>query len=506
MNGSYNNNTGRYGGPGSYGGPGNYGNYGTGNYGQQGYGTGNTGNTGNTGSTGQTYGNSGQYGFTMPGYGNNNTGNTYNTNNTSYSAGSQKPAKPPKPPKEKKERKPMGAGRVIAFALIFGLISGGTFAGVNYATGWFTQKSGSQPTSQLSTVQLPTSNGTNVDTSNTEITAIDVSKLVDAVMPSVVTISNVSVKEYTNMIGQKGQQTSKSLGTGFIIHQSDTELLIATNNHVVDGATELTVGFCDGQAATATIKEVDVTTDMAVIAVPLSNMQQSTIDSIRIAKLGDSNKLQVGQTAIVIGNAMGYGQSVTTGVISALNRHITNEGVTYEVIQTDAAINPGNSGGAMINAAGEVVGVSNAKCAANYVEGLCYAIPIANAMPVIEKAISGKSTTQPTTPSTQESREAETSTENIKLGITGVNIGASEQSKYNIPMGVYITKVEAGSVAEKAGLKVTDVIYSFGGSEVGSVATLNELIQAHRSGDTVSIQFYRSAGSSYTRQETTVQF
>lgn len=403
---------------------------------------------------------------------------------------------PPKQPKK------IGVGRIIAFAIIFGLVAGIIFAGVQFGYSKLTTflKGG---TGVVSTVNLPESKGTNVSDASGQITAVDVSAVVDAVLPSVVSITKVSVTEYYNFFGQKSSESSKSAGSGFIVHQSETEILIATNNHVIDGAQTLTVGFVDGKAAEAVVKKTDVSNDMAVISVPIANLDDSTLQSIRISKLGDSTALKVGETAIAIGNALGYGQSVTTGVISAVDRTFTNDGVSYQVLQTDAAINPGNSGGALLNAKGEVIGINNSKIASSTVEGVGYAIPMANALNVIQAAISGEPVS---TGGNSNSQDIASTGDKRLLGITGINIGAEEYARYNIPMGVYLKSVQSGSVAEKAGLEEADVIVGFNGTEVSTVEQLSELIQKVNDGDTVTIDFYKRGTRSYSKMTTTAQF
>ncbi|MBE6014887.1 MAG: PDZ domain-containing protein [Lachnospiraceae bacterium] len=471
-------------------------NIGQGGYGGSGstYGGGYAGG-GNTTQTGYGTGNTTQTGYGA-GY---STGGTYKAQGMGYGTGSHNTPQPPK-----KDKKPMGVGRLIAFALIFGLVAGGTFTGISYGSNWLLGKNNTSNNSSVSKVELPSSAGTNVDTSSVNINAVDVSAVVDAAMPSIVSITNISVKEYSNWFGQTGSQKSKSLGTGFIIHQSESELLIATNNHVINNATELTVGFCDGKAAEATVKDIDDSTDMAVIAVSLSNMEQSTISTIRIAKLGDSTSLKVGETAIAIGNALGYGQSVTTGVISALDRTINNDGVSYKVIQTDAAINPGNSGGALLNKNGEVIGINNAKAIVNYVEGVCYAIPMASALPLFQRVINGQSSGgQAAAPSSQAQKS---NGDSILLGISGVNIGESESSKYNVPQGVYISKVEVNSVAEAAGLKEQDVIYEMDGKSIKTQDDIRQILASHKAGDKIEIKLYTKDGRAYVQTTVTAQF
>lgn len=403
-----------------------------------------------------------------------------------------------RPPKKKS-----GVGKVIVFALLFGLISGTVFSGVNYISGLFynvnkvVEKAQSTP-EPVTNVELPQSNGTNVDTSSSQIVAMDVSSVVEAVMPSVVSITNISVNEYVDFFGRRGQQTSKGSGSGFIVHQSDSEVLIATNYHVVKEASKLTVGFCDGMGAEAVVKETDPDNDVAIVAVSTTDMSPSTLEAIRISKLGDSTKLKAGETAIVVGNALGYGQSVTAGVISALERTMTNEdGATYSVIQTDAEINPGNSGGVLLNARGEVVGISNAKSIANYTNSICYAVPMANALPTIEKAINGAAVAVD---------HGGPEGAGVKLGISGVNVGSEEQARYHIPMGTYIAKVEAGTPAEKAGLQEEDVIVKIDDEKITTVEDVQKICKKHKVGDTITVEIYRFKDGLYTKESVKVTF
>jgi len=403
-----------------------------------------------------------------------------------------------RPPKKKS-----GVGKVIVFALLFGLISGTVFSGVNYISGLFynvnkvVEKAQSTP-EPVTNVELPQSNGTNVDTSSSQIVAMDVSSVVEAVMPSVVSITNISVNEYVDFFGRRGQQTSKGAGSGFIVHQSDSEVLIATNYHVVKEASKLTVGFCDGMGAEAVVKETDPDNDVAIVAVSTTDMSPSTLEAIRISKLGDSTKLKAGETAIVVGNALGYGQSVTAGVISALERTMTNEdGATYSVIQTDAEINPGNSGGVLLNARGEVVGISNAKSIANYTNSICYAVPMANALPTIEKAINGAAVAVD---------HGGPEGAGVKLGISGVNVGSEEQARYHIPMGTYIAKVEAGTPAEKAGLQEEDVIVKIDDEKITTVEDVQKICKKHKVGDTITVEIYRFKDGLYTKESVKVTF
>ncbi len=490
-------------------GQGRYGSgYGQGNYGS-GYNQGGSYGAGNSGySTGSSsYGNTGSsnYGTGSNSYstGSYNTGSyntgSYNTGSNSTGTGSTGGNG------YYTQKKKSGFGKVVVYALVFGLISGGVFTGITQATNFFAERNKAVAASNttVTSVDIPQTNGTTADTSNAKITAVDVSSIVDAVMPSVVSITNASVTEYRDWFGRRGQQQSTSLGSGFIVHQSDTELLIATNYHVVDGASKLTVGFCDGEGVEAVVKATDPDNDMAVVAVNLANMKESTLEAIRISKLGDSTKLKVGETAIVVGNALGTGQSVTTGVISALERTMDNDyGNPYRVLQTDAAINLGNSGGALLNANGEVVGISNAKAVANYAESMCYAIPLENALPVIQEAINGA----PVATESEAPNDTEGSSEGVKLGIAGINIGSAEKIKYNVPMGAYISSVEQDGAAAMAGLEPEDIIFRIDDKEITTMQEIQEICKSHKKGDTITVEFYRADNGDYSKESTKVTF
>ena len=406
----------------------------------------------------------------------------------------------------------MNLGKFICLALIFGIIAGGAFYGVNLGAESITKAVKKQQAaaskaaaSQNENIDLPESQGKKT-TSDLNTTAYDVSSIVKAVMPGVVSITNISVQEVRDWFGRTGTTKGKSLGSGFIVHQSDEELFIATNNHVVEGATTLTVSFVDESSADATIKATDETTDMAVIAVKLADLSQETKETIRVCELGNSSELQMGEPAIAIGNALGYGQSVTTGVISAIDRRLKNGDNTYSVIQTDAAINSGNSGGTLLNARGEVIGINNAKCIIDEVEGVCYAIPINNAKSVIQKAIEGNGGDIKLPAKEIESQSsADKEEKSVKLGISGVNIATAESVKYGVPTGVYITQVSENSVAAKAGLKEEDVICKFDGNDIASIQQLANLVQSHQLGDTVEI-LYKQASSDYKSVSLTITF
>jgi serine protease Do len=311
-----------------------------------------------------------------------------------------------------------------------------------------------------------------------------------------VAITNVSETEYQSFWGGRSQTyESTSAGSGIIVSQDDNNLYIATNNHVVDGANSLTVTFADESTVSAEIKGTDPSTDLAVIRVSRDSIEADTFDQIKIATLGSSGDLRVGEASIAIGNALGYGQSVTTGCISALNREVSvsdsssNTSYTAELIQTDAAINPGNSGGALLNAAGEVIGINSVKYSSTEVEGIGYAIPIDTALPIIEDLIT---------------KEKVDSSDSAYLGIGGVDVTSDVSTTYNMPTGVYVAQVIEGSAAEKAGIQKGDIITEFDGKEIGSMSELTTRLQYYSAGTTVTVVVQRATNGEYAPYECTV--
>jgi len=297
-------------------------------------------------------------------------------------------------------------------------------------------------------------------------------------MPSIVSVSCTTEvsDEYMLFYGGSGTAEATSVGSGIIVAQTDATLYIVTNNHVIDGASDVSVIFDNDAEVEAEIKGTDSGNDLAVLAVDIDNIDSDTLSSIKVATLGDSDDLQVGETAIAIGNALGYGQSVTTGIISALNREVTIDNVTNELIQTDAAINPGNSGGALINSSGEVIGINSAKYSDTDVEGMGYAIPINEAVPIINELIE---------------REAVDEDEASYLGISGMDITEETIAMYNVPSGVYIAKVESGSAADDAGMEEGDILTTFDGHKITSMDALQELMQYYASGQEVEVTVSR---------------
>ena len=417
----------------------------------------------------------------------------------------------PKQPKKKKHSGRAGRtakriGAITLSAVLFGGIAAGAFQGVNCLSGYTaaqTADTAALEGSAAGTLQSSDSgNGQVLQTSSsTASDSMSVADVAEAVMPSIVSITNRSVQEVQNYFsmfgyygGQPQMQETESVGSGIILGQNDTELLIATNNHVVEGADSLTVSFIDNQAYEANIKGTDSANDLAVIAVPLSSISADTMSRIRPATLGNSDSLRVGEQVVSIGNALGYGQSVTTGIVSATNRTLTtaadkDSGSTAaSYIQTDAAINPGNSGGALVNMRGEVIGINSAKLASTEVEGMGYAIPITRASSIISTLMNESTLVRVN----EASRGS--------LGITAATVPASVTEAYGIPAGVYVSGVTAGSAAESAGLRRGDVITALDGRTVTDVSGLQNLLQYYSAGQTVSLTVQSITNGSYAEK------
>lgn len=381
--------------------------------------------------------------------------------------------------KRSKQKKKMPKAVVITgCALLFGVVSSATFLTSNIVG---SRLLGLNETKSSAKSTAPVSNTSLTKTSN--VVTSDVSGIVENVMPSVVSITNMSVQQVQDFFGGVSKQESESAGTGIIIAQNDSELLIVTNNHVVEGSETLTVTFNDNSSLQADIKGTDASHDLAVIAVPLSTISDDTMDSIAVATLGDSTKLKVGEPAIAIGNALGYGQSVTTGVISATDRESTTTdqatGQTsasdVRLIQTDAAINPGNSGGALVNASGEVIGINSSKLVGSSVEGVGYAIPISDVSDIITDLMN------------QQTKSKVAESERGYLGITGFDVTSEYAQRFSMPLGVYITDVTEGGGAKAAGLTKGGVITELNGTTIDSMETLQRELQYYAKGEKVSI-------------------
>lgn len=438
----------------------------------------------------QANGNQNRYAYQNQGYQNGNyQSNVYQT------ASNQ--------PKQKKEKKSGGFGvklvKCAALALVFGLVAGTVMAGVNYAAGEALGVGNNNNSNNTGSSQaLTTSDNEAVKSTGTSTTyaATDISDIVDAVMPSIVAITNISETEYQSFWGGMPQTyESTSCGSGFIVSQDDNYLYIATNNHVVDGATTLTVTFSDDATVSAEVKGTDPSMDLAVVKVALSSIESATMETIKVATLGQSGNLRVGEACIAIGNALGYGQSVTTGVISALDREVTvadyesNTNYTADLIQTDAAINPGNSGGALLDASGAVIGINSVKYSDTGVEGIGYAIPMDTASPIINELIT---------------KEKVDKSDSAYLGIAGVDVTSDVAGTYNMPTGVYVAQVMEGSAAAQYGILPGDIITAFDGKEIATMEALSTTLEYYAAGTTVDVTVQRANNGQYIEQTISV--
>ena len=398
---------------------------------------------------------------------------------------------PPEPDKRRRQRKNgsknnkngMGkkAAKLVASAAVFGLVAGACFVGVSVAK----DKLYPSTADRIETTSGTTSAKSETSSSGSSSSSSNVASVVNEVMPSVVSIT--STIQSSNYYGF-GTQESEGAGSGFIVAKTKDNLMIATNNHVVSDATSLTVGFADDTTAKATVVGTDSSADLAVISVKLSDIKDSTASKIKVATLGSSDDLKVGEEVVAIGNALGYGQSVTTGVVSAKNREVSLTDGTMNLLQTDAAINPGNSGGVLINMDGQVVGINNAKLEDTSVEGMGYAIPITTAKTILTDLMNASSV------STKDA---------AFLGVVGRDINESYSSALGIPSGIYVSQVVSGSPAEKAGISAGDVITKFEGNNVSTMSGLKEKLALKKANTKVKITFKR-ANQSGTYEEKTV--
>ena len=322
------------------------------------------------------------------------------------------------------------------------------------------------------------------------VTAVvtDVTEVVKTAMPCVVSITNLY--SGTDWYGETTQEEAS--GSGIIVGETDDELLIVTNYHVIEGCDELSVQFIDDHEVLAYVKGTDSSNDLAVITVFLDDIEESTRGQIAIATLGDSDALQVGEPAIAIGNSLGYGQSVTTGVISALNREVVIDDNTSYLIQTDAAINPGNSGGALLNVKGEVIGINSNKIANYVIEGMGYAIPITTAKPVIEELMQ------------HETKRKVSDNERSFLGISGTDVTSDVSATYDMPKGVYVAQVLENSAAESAGILKGDIIVAFEGETITTMSQLQGVLEYYAAGSTVDVTVMRQSTGSYQEKTLSV--
>lgn len=447
---------------------------------------------------------------------------------------------------EKKKRRKKSGGRklasTISLAVVFGLVAGVVFQGVNFFAAQYMGTTTADAEPQIETAQLAVSassddaasegtdsseNGTADAAQSVSTQTGSVSDVAKAAMPTVVAITSVSIQEIPNYFrafgfeyGDTQQYSSEGSGSGIIVGENDDELLIATNNHVVDGATTLSVCFAgndvvnaeaetvnmssdsdsDGDvnvedAVSAKIKGTDETNDLAVVAVQKSDIPEDTLSQIKIAQLGDSDSVEVGEQVVAIGNALGYGQSVTSGWISALNRSIsTSDGTTSDgLIQTDAAINPGNSGGALLNMQGEVVGINSAKYADSAVEGMGYAIPISKAQPILENLMNR-----------QTRDKVEDDSKAAYLGVTSADLSMEAIQMYDMPEGAFVIRVDKDSAADEAGIQKGDIIVSFDGQTVSGREDLENKLAYYEAGESVDVVVSRADNGEYVQKTISV--
>lgn len=388
------------------------------------------------------------------------------------------------------------AAGITAAAVLFGTVAGGVMTGVNYVGARLTgladiTATAPAETEGTTTAQVPETSAASNNGSTTAVSTVtDVSSIAEKAMPSLVAINDTMTVEQNNFFGMLQTYQAQSSGSGIIVGQNDTELLIATNNHVVSGATDMKVTFTDSTQVAAAVKGTDSATDLAIIAVKLSDIPSDTMSKIKVATLGNSDNVKVGQQVIAIGNALGYGQSLTVGYISALDREITDEnGIQHTYIQTDAAINPGNSGGALLDLNGNVIGINVAKNASTEVEGMGFAIPISKAQEILNNLM------------TKKTREAVDESAQGYLGIQGTNIDANASKEYGMPVGIYVYKIVEGGAAANSDLKEKDIITKFDGQSVTNMEELKQMLTYYEGGSTVSLTVQSLVNGSYVEHE-----
>ncbi len=385
----------------------------------------------------------------------------------------------------------------VSLGLFFGLFAGIGFYAVQQGTGMLKTGTDTAVVGEVaSEAATESSQSTAQLATNVTYVESDVSDVVEKVMPAMVSIVN-NFTETANVFGQQYTQEEAASGSGIIVGKTDDELLIVSNNHVVESADTLTVTFIDGSEAQAQVKGLDSDMDLAVIAVSLNDLSDDTKNAITVATLGSSDDLKLGEPVIAIGNALGYGQSVTNGIVSALNREITLEngstglenGSTGTFIQTNAAINPGNSGGALLNMNGEVIGINSNKIGGTAVEGMGYAIPITSASPIIADLME---------------RQTRTKVAEDEVGYIGISlqeVTSQISQMYNMPEGIYVVSVEEGSAAANAGIMKGDIITKFDGSSISSYSDLQKMLQYYAAGDSVTITVQRPQNGEYVSVE-----
>ncbi|TAH65292.1 MAG: trypsin-like serine protease [Anaerolineaceae bacterium] len=400
-------------------------------------------------------------------------------------------------PKKKKKRLFLKLVGFTAAALVFGVIAGAAASGYHY---FFVYENDNNDIVVIdeearsledgSVIELSDEDTTPATTTKIDGIITDVSDIATKVMPSIVSITSTDIiTQYDIFFGRQFSKPVEGSGSGIIIGQSDSSILIVTNNHVVDGAEEIKVEFIDDNKVNALIKGADPRSDLAILEVAIEDLSDDTLNAIKVARLGDSEKLKAGEMVIAIGNALGYGQSVTVGYVSALNREVTNQGITMKLVQTDAAINPGNSGGALININGEVIGINTLKFADTKVEGMGYAIPISDAIPMINLLVNNKAL------------------EVTEMGFLGINVETARNvsrdlsMQFNMPIGVFVNDIVENSPAEEAGLKSGHIIEGFNDVKIETIDDLLNILTYSRPGDQITLKIRELQNGQYIEKE-----
>lgn len=470
--------------------------------------------------------------YTKEGEQNQNTGNSTQTPYSSYHFSSQIPPEPEKKVKNKRKKNKGGQmsfgkrlGMAVATAAVFGLVAGAVFVGVSYAGNQLLPQKESAKIENTQISSGGTGDGSLVSQKTGSYAGSSVSEVARNVMPSVVSITGISIQEIPNYFGFGTQQYEiPSSGSGIIVGQNETELLIATNNHVIKDTNSITVCFTnqDGtavgsnnltdtsadaesdmdegsevdidNAVEAKIKGTDADNDLAVVAVKLEDIPEDVLSQIKVAAIGESDSLVIGEQVVAIGNALGYGQSVTSGYVSALNKKVSSENADSTFIQTDAAINPGNSGGALLNMKGELIGINSAKIAEEKVEGMGFAIPISKAQPILDELMS------------KETRDkVEDENKAAYIGVNLKNVTADAAEYYNMPLGVFVDSVAEDSPADKAGIQAGDIIRKIDGTSVETADNLKEQLSYYEAGEKIDFVIARANGGEYKEETVTVE-
>lgn len=432
---------------------------------------------------------------------NNQNNNNENENYIHYNAHIFDSGEVGKIKSKKKHKLLRGLTKLVAGGMVFGLVAGATLQGYSYFANSNNnsaiEKNISEADSSLQTSGNNTQTNSSGDKASVSTlssktnTSSDVSTVVENVMPSIVAINSVTESVTNDFFGRQYSQEVPSSGSGIIIGQNDNEILIATNNHVIEGANQVEIVFADNTKATAEIKGTAASSDLAVVSVNVNDLEKGTINKIKVASLGNSDSVKLGEMAIAIGNALGYGQSVTVGYISAVNREVDIDGIKLNLLQTDAAINPGNSGGALLNSKGEVIGINSVKYVDDSVESIGYAIPISDAVPIINQLMN---------------RTTLTEDERAYMGISGKDVTEAYAQSFSMPVGIYVEQVLKNSSADKAGIKVGDIIVAINDTNVETMKDLSDILTYTKAGTSGTIKVKYLDNGEYKEKTVKITF